>query len=245
MMIFSIIMSLLIGSFLGVIIDRLPQGKNWIYDRSRCNHCQNELRWHDLIPVLSFIKLKGRCHQCKETIAQRHLLIELVTAILFAIIVLQYNSIEMVVYQMILSSLLMCITFIDIDTYIIYDRFHIFILALCFIQPNRSSHHLPYYLLGSLMISLPLLILAILTQGIGGGDVKLMASSGFLLGPDSILCAFILSTLLGGLYAVWALLSKHKTSQSMIPFAPFLCFGIFIASLYTDVLWHHYITWIL
>ena len=178
--------------------------------------------------------LKGRCRHCSAKLSYRYPLFELLTGLSFILAFNKFGMSYQCLIAMILTSVLIVISFIDIDTMIIYDRFHFMILALGLIQIQINHTTIESSLIGMVIISIPYLILAITTQSIGGGDVKLTASSGFLLNPKNTVLAFILSTLIGGIYGILLIVFKNAKHQDAIPFGPFLCIGIFTAFLYGD-----------
>ena len=228
------VLGLIFGSFLGVIIDRLPQERNIVAGRSMCDTCERSLEWIDLIPLVSFIMFKGRCRRCKTKLSYRYPLLELITGSAYLMAFHVFGLSYMSLVAMILASVLIVIAFIDIDTMIIYDRFHVILLALGAIVIALNPSSLMSGLLGFVIVSVPYLILAIVTQGIGGGDVKLIASAGLMLGASNTVLAFVLSTLVGGVYGVILILGKKVSAKDAIPFGPFLCIGIYTSFLYGD-----------
>ncbi len=242
MNIIAFVLGTIFGSFLGVIIDRLPSGRNIATGRSQCDSCSKTLGPLDLIPIFSFLKSKARCAYCKSPLSWRYLHLELITGLAYLLVYLKTGIQIEFILGAILASLLIVIAYIDIDTIMIYDRFHvlILILGLCFwiLDPGTLNSRL----LGMVIVSIPYLILAIVTKGIGGGDVKLIAAAGFLLAWPNTLLAFILATLLGGVYGIYLLLSKKSSAKDAIPFGPYLCIGIFIAYLYGPMIINFYIS---
>ena len=230
------------GSFLGVVIDRLPAKRNIATGRSMCDNCHVLLGPLDLIPIFSFLRTKGRCAHCGTQLSLRYPLLEVLTGLAYMLCYMVFGLSFNFYIGLVLSSLLIVTAFIDIDTMFIYDRFHVLILLLGLVSVVYNPSLLRSGLLGMVIVSLPYLILAILTQGIGGGDVKLIAASGLLLGAPNTVLAFIISTLIGGVYAVYVLLSKKQDAKSAIPYGPFLCIGIFVAFLYGPNIIHSYLS---
>jgi leader peptidase (prepilin peptidase)/N-methyltransferase len=142
---------------------------------------------------------------------------------------------------MLLTSSLIIVGMIDIDTMEIYDRFQIFILILAlanlFITPLPFLDHL----MGFFIISVPFYIIAYITGGIGGGDIKLIAIAGLLLGYKATLVAFFIASIIGGSVAIYLLLTKQKDRKSLIAFGPYLCIGIYFAYLYGNELLSWYL----
>ena len=232
----------LIGSFLGLVIDRLPQGRTFVFGRSECDACHHSLKPYDLVPILSFFSTKGTCRMCHSKLSLRYPLMELITGIAYMLCYLNWGLSSSLVLSLAFVSILIVVAMIDFNTMIIYDRFHILILLIALIEmrilPGDGRNHL----LGSMVVSIPYFILAKLSKGIGLGDVKLMASAGFFLGVRNTVVAFIISTLMGGIYAIIGLVSNKHKGGDAIPFGPFLCFGIFVAYLYGSSIIQWYTT---
>lgn len=230
-MVFIGILGLVLGSFYGVVIDRLPANRNIATGRSECDNCHHELGALDLVPIFSFLIQKGRCRYCKTKLSWRYPLLEVLTSLTFLLSFMRFGLTLQTALACALASILIIITFIDIDTMIINDRFHVLIFLLGLIQLFILEGNFISSLVGTVIVSVPLLIIALITKGMGGGDIKLMASSGFLLGATNIVVAFFIGVIIGGLYGIFALALKSKGLKSEIPFGPYLCFGIFCAYL--------------
>lgn len=220
------------GSFLGLVIDRLPVKRSIIFGRSKCDYCDTVLRPQDLIPICSFLKNKGQCGMCEMTLSPRYLYLEILSGFMFLLAFRQFSLSFDLLIALIFTSLLIVIAFIDIDTMLIYDKMHFFILALGILRLINNPANFKNQILGSVIVSLPYFILAILTQGIGGGDVKLSFSAGFLLGITNIIVGFVLAILLGGIHGIYLLKIKDFKLKTAIPFGPYLCMGFFVALLY-------------
>jgi len=236
------IFGLIMGSFYNVVIYRVPNHQSIVYGSSHCPNCEKTIQAIDLIPVLSFIFLKGKCRYCKQTIAWRYPLVELLTALLFTLVYLRYGYSLYTSLGIIMSSLLIIIAFIDIDTMEISDTLQILLLiiALCtlFISPLPWLDHL----IGLFIISLPFLLIALITGAMGGGDIKLIAVGGLLLGYQAVLVAFFIASVSGGIYASYLLIFKHKGRKTMVAFGPFICLGIYFAYLYGFQLYTLYLS---
>jgi leader peptidase (prepilin peptidase)/N-methyltransferase len=233
LIVFVFILGTIFGSFYNVVIYRLPLNISIAKGTSFCPSCHHRVMPYDLIPIVSYILLKGQCRFCSSKISLRYPLIELSSGLMFVLAYLRYAFTSATLIAALLGSLCLIIAMIDIDTMEILDRFHIFILMLALIHIGFVSS-LPYldHILGFFILSVPLYILALLTNGIGGGDIKLVAVAGLLLGYPSALVAFFIAAVSGGLVAVYLLLRKLETRGSLIAFGPYLCLGIFIAYLY-------------
>ena len=226
------VFGLIFGSFLGVVIDRLPKGESIVFGRSHCNVCQRDLSAPELIPVLSYFIQGGKCKQCHTKLSLRYPLLEILTALAYLFAYLHFGMGIEFVFSLIFTSILIIIAFIDLDTMIIYDRFHVLILMLGFIEAFIFKKNFLHLILASFVVSVPLLIVALVTGGMGGGDIKLMFVSGFYLGVRRILVGFIVSVIVGGSYGIYTLVTKKHSGKDAIPFGPFLCLGLYVSMLY-------------
>ena len=229
------------GSFLNVVIYRLPKKESIIVGRSHCPKCNHVIGPLELIPILSYIMLRGKCKECKSAISLRYPLIEGLTGILFLISYLTFSFTTQLLIALPLSLLLIAIAMIDIDTLEIYDRFQILLLILALL--NLIISPLPWidHVIGFFIISLPFYILALLTNGMGGGDIKLIAIAGFLLGYQATLVTFFISTFTGSIWAIYLLIFKKSGRKAQLPFGPFLCLGIYAAYHFSDVIIQFYL----
>ncbi|NMA79998.1 MAG: prepilin peptidase [Clostridiales bacterium] len=227
--IIAFIFGLLIGSFLNVCIYRIPQNESIVFGSSHCMECKSELKWFELFPLFSYIFLKGKCRTCHTRISIRYPLIELLNGVLFAIAFYRFPSIPQAITIAIFFSILIVISMIDLDTMLIPNRLvaAIFVLGISsiWVFPEVSIFS---RLIGSVIISVPFLLIAIFTGGMGGGDVKLMFAAGFLLGIKSIVIAALFGIVIA---AICGIIIKIKTKKSKIPFGPYLSIGLAISAL--------------
>lgn len=241
-LIFVFIYGAIFGSFFNVVILRLPKKESLIHHSSHCPNCMEPIKAYDLIPIFSYIFLGGKCRNCKQPISMRYPIIELVTALSFTLVFYRFGSSYYSIIGVLLTSILIIVAMIDIDTMEIYDRFHALLLILAifflFITPLSFLDHL----IGFFIISIPFYIIAYLTGGMGGGDIKLIAIAGLLLGYKATLVAFFIASLLGGSMAIYLLLTKQKDRKSLIAFGPYLCIGVYFAYLYGNDILTWYIT---
>jgi len=227
--IFTAVIGTMFGSFLNVIITRLPEkGKFLSESRSYCLSCGTTLKWYDLLPVVSWFILLGKCRTCKARISFRYPLVELMGALLAASAVWRFgfNLFSVIVYAV--TMILLAIAVIDFKTTEIPDSLHIallpFAIASVWLMPDVTilSH-----VIGIVTVALPMLLLSMVIPGaFGGGDIKLMFVCGLLLGWQLTLLAFFIALLLGGSYAIYLMLSgKRKRGEHMV-FGPALCAGV-------------------
>jgi len=227
-----LITALLIGSFLNVVIYRLPRQESLLGPGSHCPHCRQRLTARDMVPLASYIWLKGRCRNCGQPISLRYPLVEMLTTACYLIIYLKWGLSLQTAVGWVFTGLLFVAAFIDIEQGIIPDRLTYpgmvagLILSLLTIG-LRSS------LSGLLLYGCFLLATALISRGgMGGGDVKMAGLIGSFLGWPGSIAALFLSSLLGGIWAVVLLLSKQATRKSAIKFGPFLSLGAWLVFVY-------------
>lgn len=220
------------GSFFNVVIYRLPLKKSIVFGSSSCTSCNTPIKAYDLIPVLSYLGLKGKCRHCNASISMRYPLIELLTGFTYLLLFLQFDFTMSFYIGIVLTSLLIILAMIDIDTMEIPDRFHIMIFILALINLAFNDFSIYSHIGGFFIISVPLFVIALITGGLGGGDIKLIAVAGFLLGTPSTLVAFMIASIFGGLVALYLLIFKKESRKTAIAFGPYLCVGIYVAYLY-------------
>ncbi len=252
------VMGLFIGSFLNVCIYRIPEKKSIVAPPSSCMKCGERIKWYDLIPVISYLVLKGRCRSCGTKISPRYMYVELLTGILFLVCFLVFGLTGQFFAFTVLTGILITITFIDIDSQIIPDPIMIFgliagiifvVLGFVPIEGTLKESALAA-LIGLLCGAGPLIIINLLSlaiikkAGIGGGDIKLMGMAGIFLGMTKILFALVFGIIIAGIFSMFALKRKraeeaqNETEESgglklhEIPFGPFLAVGIFVSMLY-------------
>lgn len=236
MTILIFIYGLIIGSFLNVCIYRIPREENIAFPSSHCLNCDTSLKWYDNIPLFSYIFLKGRCRYCKDRISIQYPLIELLNGVLYLLLFYKFNlSIDFVLYGLI-SSTLIVVTLIDLKEMVIPDSLVITILVLSLLYKvsNYIIHKTSINIIdsiGGLLLAggFFLLIVIFSNGGMGGGDVTLIASLGFLVGIKNILLTIFLSFILGGIISVFLLATKIKTRKDPIPFGPFIVLGYMIS----------------
>lgn len=222
----AFVLGLVVGSFLNVCIYRLPTGESVAAGRSHCMSCGHTLAWYDLFPVASWLFLGGKCRYCKAPISPRYAAVEVGNALLWLMAYRHFGPTPMLAVALCAISCLLVAALIDWDTGLIYDRFCVIIAALgvlaAFFDPGVP---IPDRLIGAVCVSLPMLALALLTGGFGGGDIKLVAACGLLLGWKNALVAAFIAVTAGGLYACLLLLLKKAGKRSEIPFGPFIAAG--------------------
>lgn len=236
--IYFFIFGIIFGSFFNVCIYRIPNKQSISNPPSHCYNCKTRLRPLDLVPVLSWTFLGGKCRYCKQKISPRYALVELLTGILFVLVYKVYGLNTITLYYLLLVSLLVIITFIDIDHYIIPDGLIIFgsIGALAFNILGQGIG-LKESLLGGLicgggtLVLIYLIELLVKKEVMGGGDIKLFGMVGLFLGMKYGLLTVLLSVYVGAIYGVCTIIYskiKNKEYNSMIPYGPFISIGTLI-----------------
>jgi leader peptidase (prepilin peptidase)/N-methyltransferase len=236
MMSVPLVLGLLIGSFLNVVIARVPEGRSVWSPRSTCPGCGTLIAWYDNIPVVSFVALRGRCRTCGMAISTRYPLVELVTAGAFVIAFLRAPSMREFAVDAALVAALIAITAIDLRHQIIPDIITlpgIVVGVLANVVTDRVG-----WLDSVIGIAVGggifLVIILVTGGGMGGGDMKLGAMLGAFLGWKSGLLALLLGVLAGGAVAMLLLALGRKGRKEAIPFGPFLALGGAIATFWGD-----------
>ena len=222
------VLGLLMGSFANVCIWRFPRGESISWPPSHCVHCQQQLRpWH-LVPVFSWIILKGRCAICGGSIAWRYPVVELITALLFALVGWFWlGTIQSVSYLILVFSLVVAVG-TDLSHREIPDQISLgasaLLLVLSLIGKDWAS-----LVGGALLFSFLYLIALASRGGMGGGDIKLSLAIGLALGWRLGIVALFISFLTGGLLAITVLIYRRGAGKAQVPFAPFHAFGALVA----------------
>ncbi len=228
-----------LGSFLLVVGKRLPKNEDIIFSRSRCDNCHHILAWHDLVPIFSYVLLKGKCRYCHTKINPVNLLIELSMGLMFLLGYLYFTPSYLLYGYLILTCLMIVIFVSDFSYYIILDS-PLIVSTLLFIIIKFIYFGLKEVLLslasGIILFTVMYLIKLIgdklfKKESLGGGDIKLSFVIGFVLGFRLSLLALILSSFLALPYSV-ASLKLQKNNE--VPFGPFLVSSLFIIFLFQD-----------
>ena len=238
---------MIIGSFLNVCIYRIPAGLSIVKPRSRCGNCGKVLTAIDMIPLFSWIFLRGKCRNCQSNISFRYPFVELIEGLLFLSIYIKFGISYDTLVLWIFVSLLTVIFFIDYDHKIIPNSIVIFGLIVGIIPVIMSRINLySFYPVTSwltpvLAVFIPvgvMILIAILSfviarrSGIGMGDIKVFAPIGLFLGWKFALVVIWLSFVLGGFFGIYWLIGLKKDKMETIPFAPFIVVSCLIAIFY-------------
>ena len=238
-----IILGLFIGSFLNVVIYRLPKNQSLMYPRSYCPVCKEKLKIIDLIPILSYFINKGKCRYCGNKISFQYPLVESITAFLFLLTFLKYGlNTEFIIYILLISSLI-CVSFIDFRYQIIPNEITFVFIPLGLIFSLIFKHMIFMNSLLGLIIpsGLLLLIAFIYKSGMGIGDVKLIGMIGVFLGWKFALISIFIGALVGSIYGIYIMFIGKGNRKTRIPFGPFISLGAVIMILYGNNLINIYI----
>ncbi len=225
---------IIIGSFLNVCIYRTPREETVLHRYSHCPHCRTRLKALDLVPVLSYFLLRGKCRYCSTKISPRYPLIEVFTGLIFLIVYLSMGTSSLTIKYLFLASALIVVTFIDMEHQIIPDKVVLVILAWGIIWQLFWPEILWVNALGGAFLGGGMLLLAAIISkgGMGGGDIKLMFAAGFYLGISHTALALFLGFLSGSIIGIALIVLKIKKRKEPIAFGPFLSLGIFITILW-------------
>lgn len=228
--IFSGLVGALIGSFLNVLIYRLPRNKDFVLARSACPHCGDPIPFYLNVPLLGFLVLRGKCRACKAPIHWRYPLVELATGVIFFFSFpdnFEMASLYTYVFTVSVSCALIVHFFIDLEHRLLLDKINIYLLLL--ILPYSVIFSTPTHWIGGAVLGFggPFLISWAFYKikgkiGLGGGDIKLWGVLGLLLGPLGIMENIFLSSFVGSLVGLFLMARRSYSAENGIPFGPFI-----------------------
>jgi leader peptidase (prepilin peptidase)/N-methyltransferase len=237
-----LLFALITGSFLNVVICRLPVGESVVWPGSRCTACGHGLGAKDLVPVLSWLWLKGRCRYCDQKISLRYPGIELLTGLAFLLIYFEWDMSYFTVSGCLLTSILITGAAIDYDKGIIPNIITYLGIVLGLLL-SYFTVGVPSAFLGALLFGGILFLAGILSRGgMGGGDIKLALLIGAFTGLQGSALAFILTSLIGGVWAVYLLASRKAGRKTVVKFGPCLAIGGWLAFVYGTEIINAYFT---
>lgn len=242
------IFGVIIGSFLNLCIYRIPKGKSIIYPNSYCEKCGVSIEVYNLIPVISYIFLRGKCKCCKNKISLRNPLIELLTGILFFctynIFGLSFNFIKYIIF----ISFIIVIGFIDLDTTNVYTKTTIsaMIVGIIYILIEKFyfSYDVKTYIYAVLLCITIIGIIIFITKGMGSGDLDIYLVVSLFLGFKITAMTIFLSFILGSIIGILLIISKIKNRKDYISFGPFIAVASIFSILIGDKIFLFYISFI-
>ncbi len=240
-----ILLGLLIGSFLNVCIYRIAREESISFPPSHCTSCGYNLKPKDLVPVLSYIFLGGKCRSCKEKISIQYPIVEILNAFLYFMVYLKYGFTLNLFKFCLLSSLLIVIGFIDFKTKYVYNSTVVFgvITGICFaILEWIETKTVPInYMVGAFIGFGVIYLIVALTRGMGEGDIDIALICGLFLGFKGIIVTLFLSIILGGIVSLIIIIFKLKDKKSEIAFGPYLAIATIVSCLYGNSLLELYL----
>jgi leader peptidase (prepilin peptidase)/N-methyltransferase len=248
-LLFGFIFGTIVGSFLNVCIHRLPQESSIIVPSSHCPHCKTPIRFYDNIPLISFVLLRGKCRACHAPISWRYPLVEFLMGTFSIILLLKYGiSTLYMIYVSFFASLTL-VSFIDLPHRIIPDVISLpgilVGLAISLLHPQLFfKDSLIGVLVGGGSLYLVASVYHVVTkrEGMGGGDVKLLAMIGAFIGWKGVLFTILCSSLIGSIVGVTLMFITSKAdSKYAVPFGPFLSLGAIIYVLVGEALINWYV----
>jgi leader peptidase (prepilin peptidase)/N-methyltransferase len=246
----SVVFGAIMGSFLNVCIHRLPKGESIVAPGSHCPHCKSPIKFYDNIPLISYLLLGGRCRNCRGTISIQYPLVEGVTALSSFLLFLRFGVSWSYFFYFAFVASLIIITVIDLFHQIIPDVISlpgigVGLLASLIVPDLPFLNSLKGMLVGggSLFVVATLYQWLFKREGMGGGDVKLLAMIGAFLGWKAVILTILLSSLIGSITGMIVMVAKGKDFKYAIPFGPFLSLGAVISLFYGEkiITWYLYL----
>jgi leader peptidase (prepilin peptidase)/N-methyltransferase len=232
-----------VGSFVNVVIYRLPRGESVVWPGSKCSSCGVSIKAYNNIPIISWFVLRGKCADCGAPYSFRYPMVELITALLFTACYAKFGlTVPGVIYSA-LCAALVAIVFIDIDHLIIPDVITLpgivigFVFAALFLPITAMDSFFGLLAGGGVFFLLAVLV----PGGMGGGDIKLMGMVGAFLGLKSAFLTIFLGSLLGSIGGLAGIIAFGKGRKSKIPFGPYLSVAAIASILFKDELINFYL----
>ncbi len=246
--VFMFLLGAILGSFANVVIYRMPRGESVVKPRSHCYQCKKMVAWYDNIPVVSWFVLKGRCRNCKAKFSIRYPLVEFITGIIF-VLSFEYAggfNWTLLEYLLFVFPLVIC-TFIDLDHMILPDEFTLSGIVIGLVgaglNPQRDFMDALFGVLmgGGFLWGIAIIYyLVTKTEGMGGGDIKLLAWIGAIVGWKGIPFIIMTSAIIGSVAGLLASRKGDAGLKTVIPFGPFLALAalIYLFGGETIALWY-------
>jgi len=246
-LILAAVLGLCVGSFLNVCIYRLPIGQSLVWPASRCPRCGRELRWFDNIPVLSWIFLRGKCGQCGEPISVQYPIVEMATALIAVAIVMLTPPGPLLASRLVFAAALVVLFMIDLEHQILPNVITLPGIGVGFLfsviaPPGPIDALLGIVLGGGVLYAIATgYYLLRKEEGMGMGDVKMLAMIGAFLGWRGVLVTLILASFTGAVVGVAVMATKRGDMRYALPFGTFLAIAALIAILFGDALLNWYL----
>ena len=228
---FIFIFSVCIGSFLNVLIYRLPIGEEFVVKRSYCTSCKHELEFYDLIPIFSYLGLRGKCRYCHSKISMMYPFIELLTGIVGVCCYERFGFSTTMCLHFLVFAILIVISVIDIKTMEIPDGCNFVLIVLGLIRVFMFGLDLYEHIFYAGLVAFIIWIINRIKLSFGDGDMKLLFSLGLYLG-DKVFLVLLFSIFFGSIYGLYLLMMKKANKDTIFPFGPFIALGSFVYIFY-------------
>ncbi len=238
---FFLALGLVFGSFANVCISRIPKGESVVFPKSHCPKCNKLIKWYDNLPLLSYVILKAKCRACGEPISIQYPLVELITGCSFLALALNIKDPALLAFYLLLTLVLIIISGIDFHVQIIPDSLSLPLIAAgLLVSPFNNSlgsgvvHRILNSFLGVLAGGGSLFLLGFFGEKImkkeamGGGDVKLLAGIGAVIGWSKIFSVLFVASLVGSVFGILLIMAKKIERTGYIPFGPFIAVSAYI-----------------
>ena len=246
---FLLLFGLAIGSFLNVCISRLPVDESVVTPGSRCGSCGTPIRWFDNIPIASYVALWGRCRQCRATIGARYPIVELTTVLAFGLqLFVHFPDLPLVAVRVMFTALLIVLFWTDVETrrlpnLVTIPGTALGIVSSVFVPPGIESSLAGVALGGGVLFLLRWVWLrATGVDGMGLGDVKMLAMIGAFLGWQQVIVVLFLSSVSGAIAGIVLVVAGGQSLRSSLPFGTFLAAAALVASVVGEDLFNWYLT---
>jgi len=235
---------IIIGSFLNVLIYRIPKKENIATERSHCMACGHKLQWYDLVPLVSYMTLRGKCRYCKAKISAQYPLVEGLNGLGYVLIFAVNGFSWLSILFSFTYSIFIVISVIDWRTYEIPFCLNVAVFVIAVARLLIYRENILEYILGFFVVSGFMLIALFIGRKIagvdafGGGDIKLMAAAGLLVGARLVVLAFVIGCILGAV--IHSIRMRISEQDHVLAFGPYLCAGLFVAMLFGNemIIWY-------
>ena len=232
MYILIFIIGAVLGSFLSLCIYRIPKGIDVVFKQSYCENCKKKIKTKDLIPIISYISLKGKSRCCNKQISKRNIIIEFLTGIIVLLLFIKYDLSFLFFKYLIFMALMTIISFIDLETSYVYTgiilKGSVLAIILMIIEKIIYDNKMIDYIIGAFLVGLIIFLISKITKGaIGDGDIYILFLIGLFLGCSKSIELLMITFMIGGVISTVLLITKIKNRKDAIPFAPFLFVAIF------------------
>jgi leader peptidase (prepilin peptidase)/N-methyltransferase len=239
----------ILGSFLNVLIYRVPRGESVVRPPSACPACGTRIRFWDNVPLVSYLVLRGRCRDCRARISPRYFVVELAAALIPLVLYLKFGLGREIAVYWPLSYVLLFLSFVDLDYRILPDKVTLpGIVVGLIVAPLTGLTTFPESLIGVLAAGGALYLIALAgtavfgKESMGGGDIKLAAMLGAFLGWRGAIVFLFVAFLVGAVVGVVALAVRRSEGDHTIPFGPFIALGAFITIVWSDAIVRWYLS---